>query len=125
MKRGDRFLILLLMALFLASLAPFLPFFHASKSALHAEFSVDGKLVLQLNLTALEGAKRRRVGEHHEIEVERGRARIRRADCTDQDCVRVGWLHRPGSVAICLPYRATLKLTGTTTKAPTLDALSF
>ena len=125
MKRGDLFLMLLLTTIFFASTIPFFLSLRPHHGAVYAEFWIDGKHVERLDLSVLQETRRWRVGEHHEIETEQGRARILHADCVDQDCVRTGWLHYPGAVAICLPYRSILKITTDGEKGALLDALSF
>lgn len=46
------------------------------------------------------------------IEVEPGRARVAADPGPRQYCVRQGWLHRGGAVAICAPNQVSLSLNG-------------
>ena len=126
MKRGDFFLIALLGMILAASTIPFFLSLRPHQGTVYAEFWIDGKRMERVDLNAVRTNKRWRVGEHHEIAVEIGRARILHSDCADQDCVRTGWLTQPGSIAVCLPYRSMLKITdGTGRKGAQMDALSF
>ena len=125
MKRGDFFLIALLGVIFAASAIPFFLSLRHHQGTVYAEFWKEGKRVERVELNAVQANKRWRVGEHHEIAIEPGRARILHSDCADQDCVRTGWLTQPGSIAVCLPYRSTLKITDGTDEKGLLDALSF
>lgn len=125
MKRGDFFLIALLAMIFAASATPFFLSLRPHQGTVYAEFWIDGKRVERVDLNAMWETKRWRVGEHHEIEADQGRAHILHSDCADQDCVRTGWLTQPGSIAVCLPYRSILKITDGTDEKGLLDALSF
>lgn len=44
---------------------------------------------------------------------EPGRICIEHSDCPSQDCVRTGWISRPGQQIICLPNRLVISLSGT------------
>ena len=46
------------------------------------------------------------------IRIEGGRARIETAPCRGQICVVRGWLHATGDVAVCIPNRVVVRLTG-------------
>ena len=47
------------------------------------------------------------------IRAEEGRICIEHSDCPSQDCVRTGWISRPGQQIICLPNRLVISLLGT------------
>ena len=55
------------------------------------------------------------------VEVRDGQVRVAQSGCPDQVCVRTGRLTRAGQVAVCLPHRVILKLTGTSTDG--IDAI--
>ena len=46
------------------------------------------------------------------IRVEPGAIYFEQASCPDQLCVSAGRLSRPGQVAVCLPARVSIRLTG-------------
>ena len=58
---------------------------------------------------------------HNVIVLSGKTAVMQSADCPDQVCVRTGRLTRAGQVAVCLPHRVILKLTGTSTNG--IDAI--
>ena len=58
---------------------------------------------------------------HNVIVLSGKTAVMQSADCPDQVCVRTGRLTRAGQVAVCLPHRVILKLTGTSTDG--IDAI--
>ena len=47
-----------------------------------------------------------------EITIENERARISSSPCPGQDCVRQGWLSKPGDMAICVPSGVFILVTG-------------
>ena len=48
------------------------------------------------------------------IVAEPGRICIAHSDCPSQDCVRTGWISKPGQQIICLPNRLIISLAGDT-----------
>lgn len=44
------------------------------------------------------------------IEVERGRVRVRSADCPDQVCVRQGWISTGAVPIVCLPNQLVIQI---------------
>lgn len=80
---------------------------------LYAEVWQDNTLVERVQLT--EETDRTIDLDGHNVIVLSGRtAAMQSADCRDQVCVRTGTLTRAGQVAVCLPNRVVLRLTGDT-----------
>lgn len=46
------------------------------------------------------------------IEAENGRIRFKEAACPDKVCVGTGWITRNGQIAVCLPEKIMIKITG-------------
>lgn len=46
------------------------------------------------------------------IEVDGPRMRVAQADCHDHVCVSSGWIERTGQIAVCLPNKLEIKITG-------------
>lgn len=44
------------------------------------------------------------------VAVRGGRAEIVQSDCPGRDCVRSGWISRPGRSIVCLPNRVELRV---------------
>ncbi|MDD4569375.1 MAG: NusG domain II-containing protein [Tepidanaerobacteraceae bacterium] len=44
------------------------------------------------------------------VEIDRDKVRMFYADCPDGDCVRQGWISRPGQIIVCLPNRMVIKI---------------
>ncbi len=47
-----------------------------------------------------------------EIEISADGARVVRAPCRNEICVRAGWIRRTGEVTVCIPNRVLLRLEG-------------
>ena len=109
MKWGDFVIIGAVLALAGAMLAFFA--LRASGDTLYAEVWQDDRLVERV--IDLDG--------HNVIVLSGKTAVMQSADCPDQVCVRTGRLTRAGQVAVCLPHRVILKLTGTSTDG--IDAI--
>lgn len=113
MKRGDRFVLLVLLSLFLLVSVPLL---FREKSAQYATVTRDGQVVERLDLRGPGLPRRIEVtgagGACNAILVERGRICIVESNCPEGLCVRRGWLKRPGDTAVCLPHRVMVTVEG-------------
>ena len=109
MKWGDAVIIgaVLLVAAALAAVLAM----QAVGDRLYAEVWKDSSLVERV---ALEEQTDRTIElDGHNTVVLLGKtAKMQYADCRDQVCVRTGTLTRAGQVAVCLPNRVVLKITG-------------
>ena len=83
--------------------------FFTGKTAEYAEVWVEGQLALSIPLgqsialyTPVPGVT---VAAGHST-------RFLSSDCRDPFCVRTGALLSPGNVAVCLPHRVMLRVTG-------------
>ena len=94
--------------------------FHSSGDKLYAEVWQNDQLIERVALT--DSTDKTIDLDGHNVIVLHGKtAEIQSADCPDQVCVRTGRLTRAGQVAVCLPNRVILKLTGTSTDG--IDAI--
>ena len=97
--------------LFIAAilLAASLAFFfrpQPSESLSRAEISVDGKTVMELDLSedqvlTVDGAG----GGYNRIQVRDGAVSVLEASCPDKVCVHTGTVRYPGETIVCLPNR--------------------
>lgn len=91
----------------------------ASGDRLYAEVWQDNTLVERVELT--DSTDRTiDLGGHNVIVLSGRTAAMQSADCRDQVCVRTGTLTRAGQVAVCLPNRVVLRITGETSE---IDAI--
>ena len=88
----------------------------AEGGSLTAVVTLDGVQVVQYQLDQLSQPVTLTVDEGAyplTIRAEEGRICIEHSDCPSQDCVRTGWISRPGQQIICLPNRLVISLSGT------------
>ena len=118
LKFGD-FVIIGVVLVMAGALAAALAF-HSSGDKLYAEVWQNDQLIERVALT--DSTDKTIDLDGHNVIVLHGKtAEIQSADCPDQVCVRTGRLTRAGQVAVCLPNRVILKLTGTSTDG--IDAI--
>lgn len=90
-----------------------------SGDRLYAEVWQDNALVERVEL--IDSTDRTiDLGGHNVIVLSGRTAAMQSADCRDQVCVRTGTLTRAGQVAVCLPNRVVLRITGETSE---IDAI--
>ena len=117
LKWGDFVIIGVVLAL-AAAIAAVLAL-SVSGDQLYAEVWQDNELIERVELT--ESTDRTIDLDGHNVIVLSGRtARMQSADCRDQVCVRTGTLTRARQVAVCLPNRVVLRITGGTSE---IDAI--
>ena len=90
----------------------------SDSSAVTAVVTLDGAVVAQYRLDQLEEPVILTLEEASyplTIQAEQGRICIAHSDCPSQDCVRTGWISRPGQQIICLPNRLIISLSGAET----------
>ena len=84
-----------------------------SESLSRAEISVDGKTVMELDLSedqvlTVDGAG----GGYNRIQVRDGAVSVLEASCPDKVCVHTGTVRYPGETIVCLPNRMIAKVKG-------------
>ena len=117
LKWGDFVIIGVVLAL-AAAIAAVLAL-STSGDRLYAEVWQDNALVERVEL--IDSTDRMiDLGRHNVIVLSGRTAAMQSADCRDQVCVRTGTLTRAGQVAVCLPNRVVLRITGGTSE---IDAI--
>ena len=118
MKRGDRAMLKILIVILMASCAVWgIRFLTKAPDVLNAEIIQDGKLLRSMALKKGEPAGEFAVeykGRRNILRTEDGSIAVISADCPDKDCVKRGWLRRPGDSAVCLPNRLVVRISGKT-----------
>ncbi|HHY41887.1 MAG TPA: NusG domain II-containing protein [Thermoanaerobacterales bacterium] len=59
------------------------------------------------------------------VEIERDRVRMLSAQCPDQDCIRQGWINRPGQMIVCLPNKMVIKIQSDKSIKEDVDIITF
>ncbi|SHK35439.1 hypothetical protein SAMN02745248_02356 [Hathewaya proteolytica DSM 3090] len=118
MKKGDKFVVVLCSVVFICSIISVFYYFHRNNNDgdLIAEIYVNNEKKYTYNLSNI--SKRQtitiKVDDHHYnvIALEHNRIRFEDANCHDGVCVRTGWLNKKGEMAVCLPHKVYIKITG-------------
>ena len=81
-----------------------------------ARVTLDGELVEEIDLTAVQEARtftvEGKTGLTNTILVEPGRIRVDHADCPDQICVNQGFISDGTAPIVCLPNKLIIQITG-------------
>lgn len=116
MKRGDRAMLLIfIIILASAGLLWGIKIFTAKPDVMSAEIFQDGKLLRRVFLRKGDQTRDFIIeyrGGYNKIRTEDGMIAVIEADCPDKDCVKKGWLKRPGDSAVCLPHRLVIRIAG-------------
>jgi len=118
-RKGDYFIALFVIILFLTSLIYPIYRFFLPDDLLVAIIRQDNEVVKTIELSNVKENYELTFyhGENQEhynvIEVSQGRIRVKEANCPEQIDVRVGWLTKAGDIAVCLPHHLIIELKGT------------
>lgn len=126
--KGDKILICVVLLLSFLLLAAFqISGFAAEKT--YAVIEVNGKLFQKISLGENGSNFKMTIptGNHKGIvEADKDKIRIIYSDCPDQDCVRQGWISRPGQIIVCLPNKIVIKIVnGNNRHDNDIDGVSF
>lgn len=110
-RKGDLAVIIavILSALFFAYFA------YSSSDKPVAVISVDGVEVETVELYSLTEKREINLGGEYNVRIvaENGEIRFEHSDCKDKLCVNTGSLKKGGDVAVCLPAKTVITVTGT------------
>jgi len=91
---------------------------------LRLEIYTDGQLYRKINLSEASAEEIRvptKDGHYNVVEIEKGRARVKKSDCPDQICVKTGWISQPGHIAVCVPNKFNIVVKGKSNKVDTIS----
>ncbi len=110
-KKGD---LVVIIAVILAALI-FAYFSASGKEKPVAVISVDGNTVETVELYSLTEKREIDIGGEYNIKIiaENGGIRFEHSDCKDKLCINTGSLEKGGDVAVCLPAKTVITVTGT------------
>ncbi len=110
-RKGDLIVIIavILSALFFACFA------YSGNEKTVAVISVDGVEVETVELYSLTEKREINLGGEYNIKIvaENNGIRFEHSDCKDKLCVNTGNLKKGGDVAVCLPAKTVITVTGT------------
>jgi hypothetical protein len=102
--------------LIISSLGVLLYRYVQPKDRLIAEVVQENVVIQTMDLGSVEKMQTISIVNNKEhknvIQIESGKIRFVDADCPDQVCVHAGWLTKPGDVAVCLPNKIYIRVTG-------------
>lgn len=109
-KKGD---LAVIAAVILAALI-FAYFSHSGGEKPVAVISVDGVTVETVELYSLQEKRVINLGGEYNIMIvaENGEIRFEHSDCEDKLCINTGSLKKGGDVAVCLPAKTVITVTG-------------
>ena len=109
-KKAD----LIVIALIIAAAGIFMFLGSRNSSNPVAEISVDGKIIQTIDLESVkEKTEIKPDGDYNILIVaENGRIRFEHSDCEDKLCVASGNLEKSGDIAVCLPAKTVITVTG-------------
>ena len=124
LKKGDIFLVIIVIAAALTALA----FYNWSRDK-HKEGSAaivkQGDVIVhRINLDEIKEPYTFEIEGDYRlvVEVSNGSIRVLEADCPDRLCVKSGWLRYKGDIAVCLPNKTMIKLEGVN---DSVDGISY
>ncbi|MBR3768770.1 MAG: NusG domain II-containing protein [Clostridia bacterium] len=112
-KKND---IIIIFAAILA--ACLLLLFSKNSSEASAQIIADGETLYNINLSDVYNTYTVTLNNGVEIEISHGQISFISSDCMGLDCVNCGKLSKPGDIAVCIPNKTIIKLTGRSSKAP-------
>ena len=104
--------LILIVSLMLASFSPLLFFVNRHTTGHFAQLRVNNKLIKEfdLNKDQVFNYFDKRDGDQNKITVRDGKIAIVDANCTDQICVRKGFISKTGQTIVCLPHRLVIEI---------------
>lgn len=116
MKKGDKLLFIVVIAILLVSTIGIYTYKLAFKdNDKIAVIKEDGKVVKTINLSKLKETEKFDIknGEHiNTIVAENNKICIIDADCPDKVCIKTGWISDAGESIVCLPNKLIISIEG-------------
>lgn len=118
MKKGDKFVLIVVIIVFLISFGSMAYYFlgKPSEGKVIAQIYKDDKLLYNIDLNNIDEPKEIKIddkdGEFNTVAIEKGRIRFVDSNCRDKVCVKTAWLSKPGEMAVCIPHKTYIKIIG-------------
>ena len=119
MKKGDKIVGIILIIVVVISLgAVSLYKFSIKGSENIAVIKSEGKVVKTIDLNKVvepeEFTLKTPNGHYNIIAVKHNSISIKDADCPHKECVKSGWIGKPGEMIVCLPFKLVININGQT-----------
>ena len=117
MKKGDKIVVIILLITVILSFGGTLIYKNVIKgSEKIAVLKSGGKIVRTIDLNKVveeeEFTIKTENGHYNTILVEHGSIRVKDADCTHKECVKIGTITDSGGVIVCLPNKLMISISG-------------
>ncbi len=126
-KLSTRTLIIAFAVIFAAACLCALWLSRPSDTGRVAKIYLDGDIIYETDLNAVDSPYEFTVeceGGYNTIAVEKGRICVSSADCSDNTCVKQGWLSGGYTPIVCLPHGLTIYIEAPE-DTPDIDGLPF
>jgi len=115
MKRLDIMIIVLIVAISIASLGILKMNSNKQYEEKHAEIYVDGELIKTISFDDTTNAEPFTVKTElgvNVIKIQNGKVQIIDANCPDELCIKDGPISKPGEMLVCLPHKVVVEIKG-------------
>ena len=117
MKKGDKivFIILLIIVVVATGVASIYKMSIKGSENI-AVIKREGKVLKTIDLNKVvepqEFTLKTAKGNYNTILVKHNSISIKDADCPHKECVKSGWISKPGEMIVCLPYKLLINING-------------
>ncbi|NLU10015.1 MAG: NusG domain II-containing protein [Tepidanaerobacter acetatoxydans] len=125
--KGDKLLIIFVLLLAFILFIGF-QIYGLTNDKTYALIEIDGKVYQKISLGENGPKLKLTIPLAHGksiVEINQNKVRMQYADCPDRDCVRQGWISRPGQMIVCLPNKLVIKIESSKPTKDEVDAVSF
>lgn len=117
MKKGDKIVFIILSIIVVIVLGATLIYKTSIKGSENiAVIKREGKVIKTIDLNKVvepqEFTLKTANGHYNIISVKHNAISIKDADCPHKECVKSGWISKPGDMIVCLPYRLIINING-------------
>lgn len=85
---------------------------HRAPAAQTAQVIIDNEVFSDIDLQGVENPYRMTLPSQVEIEISRGEVKVIASVCRDKLCVHSGALTKDGDIAVCLPQKTLIRVSG-------------
>jgi hypothetical protein len=121
MKRGDKIVLVILLITVVITFGATLIYKTSNKGSENiAVIKLAGKVIRTIDLNKVvkqqEFTIKTDKGNYNTILVKTNSISIKDADCKHEECVKSGWISRPGEMIVCLPNKLIINIEGQESK---------
>ena len=115
MKKGDKIVGIILLIIVLITTGGTLIYKNSIKGSENiAVIKRAGKVIKTIDLNKVvepqEFTLKTQNGHYNVIAVKHNSICVKEADCPHKECVKSGWISKPGEMVVCLPYKLIINI---------------